>query len=621
VGEERTKQVFGEYVSVYNFAQSVEDNATVPLYYENRIPELQFINQNFNRDMENLLEETELDEAQEEKLEREFSREYHLITREHRLDKVAEDIVLHFVGRGFYGKAMVVSIDKATAIRMYDRVQKYWHLHLAYLEAELEACNELDRPELESKIKFMRETDMAVVVSQGQNEIAEMKEKGLDIKSHRQRMLTEDLDTKFKDPADPFRIVFVCAMWMTGFDVPSCSTIYLDKPMRNHTLMQTIARANRVWGDKINGLIVDYIGVFRDLQRALAIYGTASADGAGDLPVETKEALVEELASAIEETRDFLASLRVDLQKIQQAAENTHSFATVALLEDAVEAILLNDDSKREYLSLAGGVNRLFKAILPDVSANQFGVDRKTIIVIAEKIRNLIPPADISALMGDVETLLDESIAPKGYVINEPTSGGQYLDLSKINFSALKVQFERGRKRTAAEKLRGQINKKLTEMIQLNKSRMDYYLQFQKLISEYNAGTKNIDAFFAELISLAKDLSEEEQRGIAEHLSEEELTIFDLLTRPAPKLSRKEREAVKAVARELLDTLKAERLILDWRKTQQSRAAVQLEIENLLDKLPSAYETGIYEQKCELVYQHIYDSYYGDGGSLYALAV
>jgi type I restriction enzyme, R subunit len=620
VGEERTKQVFGDYVSVYNFAQSVEDNATVPLYYENRIPELQLTNQNLNEDMKRLLEEAELDEAQEIKLEREFSREYHLITRDERLEKVAEDIVLHFMGRGFYGKAMVVSVDKATAIRTYDRVKKYWNTHLLYLEAELESCDELDRPELEAKIKFMRETDMAVVVSQAQNEIAEMKEKGLDIAPHRRRTLTDDLDTKFKDPEDPFRIVFVCAMWMTGFDVPSCSTIYLDKPMRNHTLMQTIARANRVWGEKVNGLIVDYIGVFRDLQRALAIYGTASADGAGDLPVETKEVLVEELRLAIEDTCEFLSNLGVDLQKIQAAAQDTHSFTTVALLDDAVDAILINDDTKREYLTLAGIVDRLFKAILPDAAANQFGMDRKIIVVIAEKIRNLTPPADISDVMGGVETLLDESIAPKGYIIKEPASGGHYLDLSKINFEALKAQFQKGRKRIEAEKLRGQINNKLSAMIVLNKSRMDYYQQFQKLISEYNAGSKNIDAFFAELISFAQNLSKEEQRGIAENLSDEELTLFDLLTRPTPKLSRKERESVKEVVHEMLDTLKAERLILDWRKGQQSRAAVQLEIETFLDKLPEAYDAGVYEEKCQIIYQHVYDSYYGDGASIYSIA-
>ncbi|MCX6033632.1 MAG: type I restriction endonuclease subunit R, partial [Chloroflexi bacterium] len=258
-GEERTRHVFGDYVSIYNFKQSVEDGATVPLYYENRIPELQLTNQQLNTEMELLLEQAELDETQEAKLEREFSREYHLVTRDDRLEKIAEDIVLHFMGRGFPGKAMVVSVDKAAAVKMYDKVQKYWKIHLAMLQAELETCDEMDRPDLEARIKFMIETDMAVVVSQGQNEITELEANGANIRPHRLRMVREDLDTKFKDPDDPFRMAFVCAMWMTGFDVPSCSTIYLDKPMRNHTLMQTIARANRVFGEKVNGLIVDYI--------------------------------------------------------------------------------------------------------------------------------------------------------------------------------------------------------------------------------------------------------------------------------------------------------------------------------------------------------------------------
>jgi type I restriction enzyme, R subunit len=265
--------------SIYNFRQSVEDGATVPLYYENRVPELQLTNENLNEDMERLLEEAELDTEQERKLERDFAREYHLITRDERLEKVAEDIVSHFMGRGHLGKAMVVSIDKATAIRLYDKVQKHWQQYLASLKAHLIGCNDEEREDLLAKIAYMEETDMAVVVSPSQNEVEELKQKGVDILPHRRRMVTEDLDTKFKDPDDPFRLVFVCAMWMTGFDVPSCSTIYLDKPMRNHTLMQTIARANRVCGDKVNGLIVDYMGMFRDLQRALAIYGSASGGG------------------------------------------------------------------------------------------------------------------------------------------------------------------------------------------------------------------------------------------------------------------------------------------------------------------------------------------------------
>jgi type I restriction enzyme, R subunit len=256
-GEERTKEVFGDYVSIYNFRQSIEDGATVPLFYENRIPELQLANENFKEDLENLIEQAELDDEQEKKLEREFAREYHLITRDDRLEKAAEDLVSHFMGREQAGKGMVVCIDKATAVRMYDKVRRYWKAHLADLKAELPLADSLKRPTLEARISYMEETDMAVVVSQQQNEVEEFKKKGLDIEPHRLRMVKEDLETKFKDANDPFRLVFVCAMWMTGFDAPAVSTIYLDNPMKNHTLMQTIARANRVFGEKNNGLIHD----------------------------------------------------------------------------------------------------------------------------------------------------------------------------------------------------------------------------------------------------------------------------------------------------------------------------------------------------------------------------
>jgi type I restriction enzyme R subunit len=267
-GEEKTREVFGDYVSVYNFRQSVEDRATVPLYYENRIPELELTNRDLNADMERLLEEAELDDAQEERLAREFARQYHLITRDDRLERIAEDIVGHFVNRGFLGKAMVVSIDKLTTVRMYDKVQAHWRKALDELKARLAAAPEAEREPLADKVAFMEETDMAVVISQEQGEVHKFAEHGLDILPHRRRMVNEDLDEKFKDPQDPFRLAFVCAMWRTGFDAPACSTLYLDRPMRNHTLMQTIARANRVFGEKVNGLIVDYVGIFRELQRA-----------------------------------------------------------------------------------------------------------------------------------------------------------------------------------------------------------------------------------------------------------------------------------------------------------------------------------------------------------------
>ncbi len=621
-GEEKTREVFGDYISIYNFKQSADDGATVPLFYENRIPELQLTNEDLNEDMERLLEEAELSEEQEKKLEREFAREYHLITRNDRLEKVAEDLVTHFLGRGHQGKAMVVCIDKATAVRMYDKVQTHWKEHSEQLRAKRESCSPEEEAQLDNKITYMTETDMAVVVSQAQNEIEDMQKKGLDIARHRKRVVTEDLDTKFKDADDPFRMVFVCAMWMTGFDVPSCSTIYLDKPMRNHTLMQTIARANRVFQDKVNGLIVDYVGVFRSLRKALAIYATPKGGEGkdGERPVQDKAELVKYLKVALEEARAFCAVVGVTFSGIHMAV----GFEKVKLLDDAVEAIMVNDESKRKFLLLVGNVVRLYKAILPDPHAGEFAANCILLSVLTEKIKSLMPDTDISEVMGKVEQLLDASIATEGYVISAaamPEGSTEHLvDLSQIDFDALKAKFDKARKRTEAERLRSLIQGKLKTLVELNRSRMDYLEKFQRMIDEYNAGSLNVEQFFEELVKFAQSLNAEEKRGIAENLSEEELALFDILIKPDPALSKNEEADVKKVARDLLETLKHERLVLDWRKRQQSRAAVRLCIVQYLDQLPRAYSKDLYQHKCDLTYQHIYDSYFGSGRSIYTRA-
>jgi len=631
VGEEKTREVFGSYVSTYNFKQSTKDRATVPLYYENRIPEVQLKNEELNEDMARLLEEAELDDAQEALLAREFAREYQVITRDDRLEEVAEDIVQHFINRGYLGKAMVVSIDKLTTVQMYDKVQRHWQRVLEDLRSKLATAPSEEREALEARIAFMEETDMAVVISQEQGEVQKFREKGLDILHHRKRIMTENLDEKFKGPADLFRLVFVCAMWRTGFDAPSCSTIYLDRPMRNHTLMQTIARANRVFGEKVNGLIVDYVGIFRDLQRALAIYGTGP-DGEiepGEEPVKDKAALVEVLREAIEEATGFCAERGVDIEPILSsegfqrvalmngAMSQLVDVQTLAALDDSVERIIVNDDLKTKYLALAANVDRLFKAILPDTRAGEFSPTRKVLTVLADKIRALTPQADISEVMGEVEELLDESVSAKGYVIHD---GGVFYDLSKIDFEALKQQFERGRRRTEAEKLRGTINAKLRRMVRLNRSRLNYLEEFQGLIDEYNAGSRNVEEFFDKLIEFAQRLDEEEQRAIAETLSEEELAVFDILTRPEPGLKEKEKLGVKRIARDLLGTLKREKLVLDWRKRQQSRAAVRLVIEDMIWRLPERYTDKMCHRKSAQIYQHVYDNYWGAGRSIYAMA-
>jgi type I restriction enzyme, R subunit len=629
-GEERTKEVFGDYVSIYNFRQSIDDGATVPLFYENRIPELQLANDNFKDDLNDLIEQAELDDEQEKKLEREFAREYHLITRDDRLEKVAEDLVAHFMGREQGGKGMVICIDKATAVRMYDKVRKHWKAYLADLKAELPLADVLMRSDLEARIKYMEETDMAVVVSQQQNEIEEFQKKGLDIEPHRKRMVKEDLETKFKDPDDPFRLVFVCAMWMTGFDAPAVSTIYLDKPMKNHTLMQTIARANRVFGEKNNGLIVDYVGVFRDLQKALAIYGSSSGGGVreGECPIQKKEELVVALRLAIDEAKAFCVERGVDVKNILQ----TDGFKRVAFLDDAVthlvdkkvieavddavEKVILNDDLKKKYMSLANQVVRLYKAILPDPSANEFAPIKTCFAVLAEKIRSFTEEVTIEDLMEKVGILLDDSVAAEGYRIGEEPL---LIDLSQIDFEALKAHFDKGRKHTEAETLKGKVSKKLQKMVQLNKTRIDLLEKFKKLIEEYNKGL-DVDGFFEKLVTFVKELSEEDQRGIAEQLTEEELAIFDILTKPTPDLPPKEKKEVKKIARRLLNTLKEAKLVLDWRKKLRTRADVYATVKTLLDELPRIYTPELYLEKCDLVYRHVFDSYQGEGKSVYETA-
>jgi type I restriction enzyme R subunit len=609
--EERTREVFGDYVSVYDFARSIEDGATVPLYYENRIPEVQLTNQELNRDLEALLEAAELDEAQEKKLEREFGREYHIITREDRLEAIAKDLVAHFTGRGYRGKAMMVCIDKATAVRMYDKVQAHWKAEIARLRAALEPAQGDAREALIARIHLMQTTDMAVVVSQGQNEIEDLKAKGLDIVPHRQRMLKEALDEKFKDPENPLRLVFVCAMWITGFDVPTCSTIYLDKPMRAHTLMQTIARANRLAPGKESGLIVDYVGIFRALQSALATYARPAAGEpngrGGSGPNLDKAELVAALYAALNEAARFARVRGVELAAIATA----QGFVRIGLIDDAVEAFLGTDADKKHFLQLASRVSRLFKAILPDAAANELAPLSVLVSYLAAKIHAETDPPDIGAVMSDVEALLNDSIATEGYRIGPASNPEALVNLSEIDFAALQAKFASGHKRTEAEKLKRLIAGKLAAMVAVNPSRIDLAERFQALIDEYNAGSQNIEALFEELKSFAQALSEEDRRAIAEGLTEEELALFDILTKPEPVLTKAQEAEVKKVCKELLATLKREKLVLDWREKQQAKAAVMQTLKMELRRLPEPYSKQIQAEKFARAYAHIFDSFAG----------
>lgn len=628
-GEERTKEVFGDYVSIYDFQQSVEDGATVPLFYENRTPELKLINPDLNEEIYKLIEEAELDPAQEEKLERELSRQYHILTRDDRLDTVAKDIVRHFLGRGFVGKAMVVSIDKATALRMHDKVKKCWAAETEQVKNEIETltkypnkrqAEKIDQgevairlQELQRRMEVLTTTDMALIVSPGQNEIPQMKKLGLDIEPHRKRMNESQpqLDERFKDTTDPLRLVFVCAMWLTGFDAPSCSTIYLDKPMRNHTLMQTIARANRVFPGKHSGVIMDYANVFASLEKALAIYG-AGKDGKN--PVRDKQKLVEELRKAVADVTAYCARQQVSLADIEKVCVGMERLQAI---EDVVNELISPDQIRRDFFGHERLVATLYRAIKPDPAALEFAGRVGCICAIGDAIRaKLSPnPVDISHVMAGISALLDQSIT--GITVREQGPPG--LDLSKINFEALAKRFKQSKhKNTELEALKAAIRAQLEKLIRLNRTRTNFADKFEELIESYNAGSRNIEQLFEELVKLSKSLTEEENRHVRENMSEEGLVIFDILTRPAPELSSEERAEVKKVAHILLERLK-QLLVLNWRNKIAARAQVQEAIKDTLDSgLPRAYTPELYRQKCSVLFDHVYESYPERDGSVYA---
>jgi type I restriction enzyme R subunit len=626
--EELTWEVFGEYVSVYDFSESMEDEATVPLYYENHSPEMELTDDEFAPKMERILEQADVDPAAEEALQQRFVREYEVITRDNRLETIAEDLVDHFIHRGYRGKALMVSIDRLTAVKMYEKVQAHWQDALEELREQVADARPEERAEIEELLAYAEETDMAVVISQGHHDVQFFRKHGLDIRPHHERMKNEELDEKFKDPDDPFRLAFVCAKWRTGFDAPACSTIYLDRPMRNHTLMQTIARANRVFGEKNNGLIIDYINVFRELREALAIYATGRGAEIGEYPVKDKDALVEQLRGAIAEAEAFCDERGVDLDAILDATSAFEHVtivqqATGALVDaraeeavgDAVERIIVNDELKLRFLNVVAEVDRLFKAILPDPQAAEFRPRHDLLEYLADRVRQLTPAVHAPDVQREVTELLDEAIKARPYVIREDTP---VYDPSQVDYEALRERFASGRRRTEAERLRKTISIKLRRMIRRNRTRVDYQQEFQRLIDAYNAGSLNVRALFEQLVNLAQRLEEEEKRHIRENLTEEELALFDILTRPGPDLKEDEERQVKEIARDLLTKLKDELLALDWQKRQRYRAGVRLAIgEMLYDRLPEPYSAELCDQKRDDVYSHVYRNYAGAGESVY----
>jgi type I restriction enzyme R subunit len=633
--DEITRKVFGDYVSTYDFQRAVEDKATVPLYYDARGDKLGVAIGDLNERIAEKLEELETDIRAsidvEQRLEAELKREYHIITSDKRLDQVARDFVRHYSTAWETGKAMLVCIDKVTCVKMHGLITKYWDERVAELHATLpQAADEQEEICLRRQINWMKATRAAVVVSEEQGEVDKFRKWGLDIKPHRKLMkdgidLPEamrqkaefrnmqrmDLDEAFKEEEHPFRIAIVCAMWLTGFDVPSLSTLYLDKPLKAHTLMQAIARANRVHEGKNNGLIVDYCGILKHLRKALATFAGARGEGAGGdtEPARPDEELLAALAEAILLVRGFLTDGGASLDAVIGKTGFARNAAIVACKEVANE----NDETRKRFEVMCREVFTKFKACINTEGVNAHRADRDAINIVYKSLQRDREQADISDIIRQLHEVVDEAIATQPDRVAEESAP---YDISRIDFERLRQEFQRApARRTVTQNLRQAIEHRLQRLLLQNPLRTDFQRHYEDIVAQYNREKDRvtIEATFEALLKLVEELDDEQRRAVREGLDEESLAIFDLLNKPA--LTPAEIKKIKSVAVELLKTLKTEKLRVDhWRDKEATRDAVRLAIQDFLwsddTGLPvEKYDEREVQERAQEVYRHIYRVY------------
>ena len=626
--DRKTNEWFGDYVSEYTFAQSMEDGATVPLFYQKRVPEMLIQNEDLSEEFYQIIEEENLDEAGQEKLEKRFATEMQVITRDDRLETIAKDIVYHFPRRGYLGKGMVVTVDKFTAVKMHDKVQRLWKDDIKALLGRITLTpNEVEKRRLKNTVEWMRKVEMAVVISEEAGEVEKFAARGLNIAPHRVRMNQldthmADIEGNFKDEAHPLQLVFVCAMWLTGFDAPSLSTLYLDKPMKDHTLMQTIARANRVTPFKINGVdktngeIVDYYNVFRNMKKALKDYAQG-ADSLDEPPVRDKAQLHTLLDDAIEQALAHCDASGIGLRKVLEKGE---VFEKLGVFNQLADTLLASDEVRRTFYVYENTVSSLYEACKPEV----LGLGKTRTVAALAYLRGiaqaLVEQQDIDKVAARVSALLDESIvvnSNEGHKVKEfeaeyaVIKRGRTWDLSKIDFDKLRQDFGKATfKNIEIADLRGFIARKLELMLAQNSTRGQFAQRFQQIIENYNAGNSSTEQYFEQLMQFTEDMRGEDERHVREGLTEDELEIFDLLKKDA--LTQAEIQKVKLAAKALLRRLQSETprvLVQDWYKTDQTRRVVRSAVAEVLHKeLPEAsYDRALFQVKCDNVFHLVLD--------------
>ena len=629
IQDELTRRIFGDYVSRYDFKRSEEDGATVKLVYENRGEKLGVERTDLNDRIAEKIEEAELDPDQVALLEKLLGKDYEVITADERLDKIAIDFVEHCATRWESGKSMLVCIDKITCARMLQLIVPRWQAKAVSVRSAAEAKHteaqtardetsrvalEAEAQQLAAQATWLDETIVEIIISEAQNEVRDFARWGFDIIPHRARMKQGfetaagqrlDVETAFKSPDHPFRVAIVCAMWLTGFDVECLSTLYIDKAMKAHTLMQAITRANRVYPGKDFGLIVDYNGMLKSLREALAQFALGDDGDGGEEIVVPIEERVQALIEAVEATEAHLRGLGFDPATLVGST----GFTRIQGLKDAVEAVYSSDKAKRRFEILARQVFVRFKALLMEPSSFAYAERHDNIEAIYKKLMERRDTADVTTLLKELHRIVNEAIRTQEP--GDDQAEGLTFDLSQIDMEKLRDEFMKKarHKATALHDIREIIEQKLAEMLARNPTRMDYQQKYEEIVADYNREKDRvtIEETFRRLTELMDELDAEQKRAVEEGLSEDELALFDLLNKD--NLSKAERERVKQASRSLLASIKTRLSELErfWEK-EQTKADVQVFIlDEIYASLPTPPFTG--EEKTSVannVYAHVW---------------
>ena len=548
-----TRNVFGEYISVYDIRRSVEDEATVPIYYESRLAKLGLDDEELPAVDAGFEEVTEGEEVErKERLKTKWAQLEAVVGAEDRLGLIAEDIVSHFESRleAMDGKAMVVCMSRRICIDLYAALLR---LRPEWEDAEDERGN------------------LKVVMTGAASDPVEWQQ------HIRNKPRREALAKRFRDPSDPLRMVLVRDMWLTGFDAPSLHTMYVDKPMRGHALMQAIARVNRVFRDKPGGLVVDYLGLAHELKRALATY--TESGGTGRAAVDQAEAV-----RAMLEKHEVCCALFHGFD--WSAWTGGTSGQRLGLLPAAQEHVLAQEDGKERCLRAVRELTRAFALAVPQDEAIRIRDDVEFFQAVRSVLakRTAADARPQEELDHALRQIVSRAVAPEGVVDIFAAAGLEKPDISVLSDEFL-AEVQGMKRRNLAVELLQKLLK--GELLAKRKKNVVQARTFSEMLARTLRRYQNraIEAaqVIQELIGLAREVREAERRGEKLGLSEDELAFYDALETNDSAVQVLGDETLRDIARELVETVRRN-VTIDWTLRENVRAHLRVLVKRILRK-------------------------------------